>query len=478
MTNTVVDPSVDASGTVVTPDVPAGRRVTLVIAAAGTFLALAAYTLPLSDFATLSAALAAGPAAQTWILSSMSVGLTAAMLLSGTLADRHGRRLMFLTGSAVLAAGSLLAVLSATVSGGLRPDAFIAGRIVEGVGAAAVVASALALLSEAFPRPTERALASSVWGASLGAGIAVGPVGAAIADQVGHWWISYAGLGVLALALVGAGAVTLAESKSDLRQRPDLPGTGLFVAATGLALVALVTLRTSASAVVPMIMIAGAAALAVVFVISQLRRPEPMLDLRLFRRPRFAAAHLAGLMVGFGSIGIASLVGTYSAIVLGLNVWQTTGLIAVWAGMSTITAVAVRWLPDWFHGGRQLGWGMLAIAAGQLVMINTYSTEQLVIGLLVSGIAAGVVNAGLGRETAASAPGGRSGLGSGVNNTARYLGSAIGVTVAATLLLHGGHDLRLLHSGWNAAVVICSAAIALGGVAVLRLGLRAARADS
>jgi MFS family permease len=362
------------------------------------------------------------------------------------------------------------------LSGTIRPDAFIAGRIVEGAGAAAVVASALALLSEAFPRPAERALASSVWGASLGAGIAIGPVGAAIADQLGHWWLSYAGLGLLALVLIGVGAVTLAESRSALRQRPDLLGTGLFVTATSLALVALVALRTSNSAAVPVIMIAGAAALAVIFVISQLRLAEPMLDLRLFRQPRFAAAHLAGLMVGFGSIGIASLVATYSAIVLGLNVWQTSGLIGVWAGMSTVTAIAVRWLPDWFHGGRQLGWGMLAIAVGQLIMINTYATGQLVIGLLISGIAAGVVNAGLGRETAATAPGGRSGLGSGVNNTARYLGSAIGVTVTATLLLHGGHDVRLLHAGWNVAVVVCSVAIALGGVAVLRLGLQASRA--
>ncbi|GAB3916598.1 hypothetical protein GCM10027613_15320 [Microlunatus endophyticus] len=105
-------------------------------------------------------------------------------------------------------------------------------------------------------------------------------------------------------------------------------------------------------------------------------------------------------------------------------------------------------------------------------MIGTASLAPMVIGLLVSGIAAGVVNAGLGRETAASAPAGRSGLGSGVNNTARYLGSAIGATVAATLLLHGGHDARVLEHGWSSAVVVCSLAAAVGGV--LALGRRAA----
>lgn len=448
------------------------RRATLGIAAAGTFLALAAYTLPLSDFADLSTALGAGPAAQTWILSSMSLGLTAAVLLSGTLADRHGRRLVFVLGSGVLVAGTLLAVLAAAFAGGLRPDTFITGRIVEGVGAAAIIASALALISETFAEPNQRAVASSVWGASLGAGIAIGPVGAAIAGQLGHWWLSYAGLGLLAVLLIAVAVVGLTESRSAQRQRVDLFGTAIFISATVLVLIALVAFRTASSVVPSVIMLGIAALLFVVFVVSQLRLAEPMLDLRLFRHPRFAAVHIAGMMVGFGSIGLASLVGTYAVIGLGLGVWQTTGLIAVWAGMSTVTAAGVRWLPAWFHGGRQLGWGLLAIGAGQLVMLNAHSVPPMVVGLFVAGIASGVVNAGLGRETAASAPAGRSGLGSGVNNTARYLGSAIGVTVAATLLLHGGHDVALLHQGWNAAVLVCSAAVAIGGAIVLLLGRR------
>lgn len=452
-----------------------GRQLTLAIAAAGTFLALAAYTLPLSDFATLSQALAAGPAAQSWILSSMSLGLTTAMLLSGTLADRHGRRLVFLVGAVVLVAGTVLAVAADLVGTPLRADIFIAGRIVEGIGAAAVVASALALISQAFAEPHERALASSVWGASLGAGIAIGPIGAAVAGRLGHWWLSYAGLAVLTAVLITAGIAGLAESRSTRRDRLDLLGTGVFLTATVVVLVGLVGFRTSTSAVAPVVMIAVAGLLFAAFVVSQLRVSEPMLDLRLFRRPRFAAVHLAGLVVGFGSIGLVSLVGTYAVIALGLGVWQTTGLIAIWAGSSTITAVSVRWLPTWLHGGRQLGWGLLVIAIGQLVMINADSVGPMVIGLLVSGVASGIVNAGLGRETAASAPAGRSGLGSGVNNTARYLGSAIGVTVTATLLLHGGRDAALLHSGWNSAVVVCSTAAAVGGVAVLLLGRRVVR---
>ncbi|MBO0811124.1 MAG: MFS transporter [Microlunatus sp.] len=462
-----------AAERLVARDTGQGRRTTLAIAAAGTFLALAAYTLPLSDFAGLSVALGAGPATQTWILSSMSLGLTAGLLLSGTLADRHGRRSVFLVGAGVLVLGTLLAVLADLLTGPLRPDMFVAGRIIEGVGASAVIASALALISEAFVRPRDRALASSVWGASLGAGIAIGPVGAAVADRAGHWWLSYAGLGVLTVLLITAAAAGLAESRSARRDRPDLIGTALFLAGTVLLLIGLVRVRTASSALLPVILFASAGLLLVIFVISQLRLAEPMLDLRLFRQPRFAAVHLSGLIVGFGSIGLASLVGTYAVIVLGLGVWPTTGLIAVWAGASTVTAVAARWLPARAHGGRQLGWGLLVIAVGQLIMINAATVPPMLAGLLVSGIAAGVVNSGLGRETAASAPEGRSGLGSGVNNTARYLGSAIGVTVSATLLLHGGHDLRLLHSGWNAAVVVCSVALAVGAVAVLLLGSRA-----
>jgi MFS family permease len=453
----------------------ANSRATLVVAAAGTFLSLAAYTLPLSDFATLSTALSAGPAAQTWILSSMSLGLTATMLLAGTLADRHGRRLIFLLGAVVLAAGSLVPVAASVLSGQFRSEAFIAGRIIEGAGAAAVVASALALIAEAFPQPNQRALASSVWGAALGAGISVGPVGAAVANRVGHWWLAYLGLAVLTGLLTLAGAILLVESRAVLRRRADLIGTGAFLAATMLLLIGLVWFRTAASVRDPLIMIGVAVALFVIFVVSQFKITEPILDLRLFRQPRFAAVHLAGLITGFGSIGLMSLVGTYMVIALGLGVWQTTGLIVVWAGTSTLTAIAVRWLPSWFHPGRQLGWGLLVIAAGQFILIKADSIPVMIAGLLVAGLAAGVVNAGLGRETAASAPEGSSGLGSGVNNTARYLGSAIGVTVAATLLLHGGHDLARLQAGWSSAVLATSTVAALGGVAVLALGRRVSR---
>ncbi|WP_168207296.1 MFS transporter [Microlunatus elymi] len=451
------------------------RNATLIITAAGTFLALAAYTLPLTDLATLSSALAAGAAARTWILSSMSVGLTAAMLLAGTLADRYGRRRMFVLGAAVLLLGTVVDLAAGIVNVDLRSVTFIVGRVITGIGAAAVVAAALALLAEAFPRPAERATAGSTWAVALGAGIAAGPFGAALANRAGQWWLSYLGLAVLSAALLVVGGRGLAESRSADRRRLDLAGAVMFLLAAVTILIGLVDLRTSADRREPVIMIAVAVLLFVAFVMIEFRRRDPMLDPRYFRDRDFAAVQVAAFAVGLGSIGLMSVSGVFMIADFHLGVLATSIVFTCWSLASTVTAYFARRLPGWLRGRRQLGVALLIIAVGQLTLIRAESVAAMLPGFLIAGIAAGVVNSALGRETAGTAPEGRTGLGSGINNTARYLGSAIGVTLCASLLLHGGMDRRQLESGWTYAVALATALLAAGGVAVLILNRSSVR---
>lgn len=452
-------------------------RPTLAVAATGTFLALIAYTLPLSDLGTVARALSAGPTAQIWILSSMSLGLTAAMLLAGTLADRHGHRRMFLLGTGVSVIGALLGLISAVASPGLQPSIFITGRVVEGIGAAAVIAGALALIGQAFPEPAERAVASSAWGAALGAGIAAGPFVSALATAGGAWWSAYLAVAASTAGLGFASRSVLVESRATGSHPLDVAGTATFVAAAVLGLIALVSVRTTGGLLPVILAILAVLALGG-FLALELRQRRPMLELRLFRDPRFAGAHLSAFVTGLGSIGLMSVASTYLIIELGLSGVQTAALIGIWSGTSTIAALAARWLPITVQGAGQLGIGLIGIGIGQLMLITTGSVLSAVPGLLVAGLAAGVVNAGLGRETAASAPRGRIGLGSGVNNTARYLGSAIGVTICAALLFQGGTSPTLLRAGWHQAVLLASVIALVGGAAVLVLARARSRSTA
>ena len=153
----------------------------LTVAALGTFLSLVAFTVPVATLNPIAATLGSGTSGRTWILSSMSIGLGAALLSTGTISDDFGRRRTFETGALVLALGSVLSALS-TGTG-----VFVLARVVQGVGAAAVIASSLGIIAACFPPGPRRAAASGVWGASVGAGIAVGPLMAAGLDVLLTW---------------------------------------------------------------------------------------------------------------------------------------------------------------------------------------------------------------------------------------------------------------------------------------------------
>ncbi|WP_217428053.1 MFS transporter [Microlunatus speluncae] len=438
----------------------------LAVSSVGTFLALVAFTLPLADLPTIVTVLGAGPAESAWILSSMSVGLAAALLIAGRLADDYGRRRMFLIGCAVLALGSFAALLPSA-------PVFIAGRIVAGIGGAAITLASLGLIAAGHQEPARRAAATGVWGAVLGAGIAAGPLLAGVAHLIGAWWSAYLVVGVAAVAAAIMAWVSLAESRVPERQRVDLVGGVIFVAAMVVSLTGLVWLRLAAQPYQPILVIIGGALLFVVFVIIELRVAQPMLDPRLFRGPRFTGQVVAGFTTGIGIIALCSVSITFLISGLGFTALAAAGTLALWSGTSVLTALLARPLAQRVGGGTQLAIGLLGVAAGQALMIPAHSFATIAPGLFLAGIASGVLNAGLGREAVASVPAGRGGFGSGVNNTARYLGSAIGVTITGILLLHGSAPSDpsgdQLTGGWTAAATVTAVLSALGGLTVLIL---------
>ncbi|WP_124389443.1 MFS transporter [Rhodococcus wratislaviensis] len=441
---------------------------TLSVASLGTFVALVAFCAPLGNMPTVAAALSAGPAAQTWILSSMSVGLAAVLLTAGALADDYGRRRVFHWGAWLLALGAVVGAVSQ------EPVLFIVGRLIQGVAGAALIAASLGAVAHAFAAPAARATASGIWGASVGAGIAVGPVLAGLLDLAGWWRGLYWALAVASLAIGQVATRALAESRSAVPKRIDVPGAFTLCAAMVLILVALVEGRQGNTPATALCGI-GAAVFTLAFVGVERRRPFPMLDLALFRRRDFLAATLAALATGAGIIGLMSFACTFLVKTMHVSTLAAAGVIALWSGTSVVASLLARKLPARLAGSPQLVIGLAGVGVAMLTMTGLSpesSLLRLIPGLLLAGIASGLLNAGLGRQAVASVPADQGGLGSGANNTARYLGSSIGVTIVSIIALDPAGTIDGMVTGWNHAAVTMGliSLVGAGVVAVLVRG--------
>jgi MFS family permease len=440
---------------------------TLAVAAAGTLLVLVAFTVPLTTLASTAGDLRAGPGAQAWVLSAMSVGCAAGLLSSGAIGDDRGRRRVFVVGALVLAAASVL--------GALAPNALVlvVARIVQGLGGAAVLACGLGLIGHVFPSGPARARATGVWGAALGAGVALGPILAAELDAAAGWRLPYVltALGAAALAL--AGRVLLVEEQAARPKPVDVAGTLLLGLGLSALLAGLVEGRLSWTRLSTIGLLVAGLVLVAGFVVVQHRGTHPMLDLTLFRRPDFAAATVAALASGAGVLSLLSFVPTLLERAMGVDALLAAVALLAWSATSVLTALAARWLPA--SPRVLLITGLVGCAAGQLALAGLHtdsSIGRLLPGLVVAGAANGVLNAALGRQAVASVPPERAAMGSGANNTARYLGSAIGLTVVAVLVTRTGGGAAGLVSGWEVAVLVTAGFSLLGALAVLFLRLR------
>jgi MFS family permease len=430
-------------------------------------LTLVAFTAPLAILNATATSLGADTAGRIWILSSMSVGLGAVLLSTGTIADDYGRRRTFVAGMLVLALASFLAALAPQTS------MFVFARVLQGVGGAAVIASSLGLIAHAFAPGPARAAASGVWGAAVGAGIAVGPLVAAGLDRLADWRDTYWLLGAAVLAVAVAARVLVGESRSDRPRGLDLPGVVTLGVGISALLAALVEGRLGWTRPTVLVLAVLAVLALALFVLVQARVAAPMLEPSLWRQPAFAVATGAAFATGAGVLGLMPYLAGF--LEAALRVPATTGavLFLAWSGTSVLSALLARRIPARVSGRVQLAIGLLGVAAGQLALGGVAADStwvRFVPGLLVAGVASGILNAALGREAVASVPAGRSGMGSGANNTARYVGSAIGVTVVAVIVA-GAPGGAI--AGWNLAVLV-TAAISISG-ALLVLGCRPRR---
>lgn len=446
----------------------ASERAVVPLVAASTLLTLMTFTAPLATVRSISATLETGVDGQAWILSSMSVGLAALLLSSGTIADDLGRRRTLVAGLVLMALGSLVCAVAPSTL------VFVLARVAQGVGGAAITAAGLGTIAHTFPVGPARAAASGVWGASVGAGIAVGPLVSAASDRWASWRDVYVLLAVVAAVLAWLTQRHVAESRSPVPRGIDVWGVVLLASGLSSLLAALVESRHGAGTTLVVLAVVGLGLLGG-FVVVEARVAAPMIELSLLRVPAFRAATIGAVATGLGPVALFSYLVGFSGAALVWSPWKSSVLLLAWSGTSVVFALLARRLPPSFSGSAQLAWGLGAVAVG-LVSLTGLTTDvgwaRFLPGLLLAGVATGIINAALGREAVASVPPGRGAMGSGANNTARYLGAAIGVTIVAVVVAGGSDGPSDLVAGWNVAAIVTGVFCALGALAIVASGPR------
>ncbi|MEV1020787.1 MFS transporter [Streptomyces sp. NPDC050264] len=436
---------------------------TLAVTSAATAVALMTYTAPMITLGDTAASLHTALSSQAWLLNGTPLGLAALLLVAGSLADDYGRRRAFLYGT--------LALGITTVLGALAPNTllFTLARVAQGAASAAILAASLGLLVHAFPTPAGRIRATGVWGAFVSGGIALGPVAAGAVTRFADWRWAYAVLGAAALIVAALAPKALTESRSPRGGRPDLPGA-LTLGVALVALLAALTLGRDGWLRAPIgVLLLATAVLLTAFVIVERRSKTPMLDLSLLRRPLFLASTAGALFTGLSVIALFSYVPTLVQHTMGVTPMGTAGLFVVWSGTSFLVALQARRLAGKVSPRHQLALGFVLHALAVATMLGAAGSghwTRLLPGLLISGIGSGLLNAALPLLAVESAPAGRAAMGSGANNTARYIGSAAGVALMIAVSTSTGTSRHALDQGTNTALIV-SGVLALAAAAVL-----------
>jgi MFS family permease len=442
----------------ITPASSSARK--LSIAAAGTLLVTAVFSAFVVTVNDSARSFHAGVAGEAWALSGMSLGLATALLTAGALADDLGHRRVLTCSAGLLAGASVVAALAPTMA------VLVTARVLQGVAGGGVLAAGLGSIGRTFPAGPARTHATGVWGAAVGAGIAVGPLaGAGLAAPLGWrsgFWLEAAGA-----AAVMTAAATLSESHVATKRPLDLPGIATLGAGMALLTAALVEARHGWSDTTTIALFAAAALLLAAFAAVELTRRRPLLDPRLFAHPRFLASITGALFTGLAVIGLMSYSPALMEGGLHLSALASATVLAAWSATSMVVALAARSLPDRLRAQTRLAIGLALAATGEVALTGLGTNTgwgRLLPGLLIAGIGSGIANAALGRIAVESVPHDRAGMGSGANNTARYLGGAAGVALIVTIA-SSASPTRLI-DGWNNAALVSAGLCALGAAIV------------
>ena len=453
------------------------KHLTLLLLALTGLMLILDLTITNVALPSIQRALRMTPQGLQWVVNAYALGYGGFLLLGGRLADRLGRRRVFLAGVAVFTLASLV--------GGLAPSAgvLVAARGLQGLGAALAGPASLSIITTAFAEGPERNRALGVWSAVLASGGAIGMLAGGLLTQYASWrWVLFVNVPFSAIAFAGAFALLKKERRAPRLSNFDALG-GLLVTGGMLLLVyALVkapevgwgTTRTIGE-------LAAAAATLAAFVANELRVANPLVPLSILRVKGVAAADgtqmvmVAGLLPMFFFLTLyMQTVLHYSPIQTGTAYLPFTGGVIIVAGISSQLFARIGTKP-FIVAGSLIGAGGLYWLSR--IPVHGSYTSDILPGLLVVAFGLGAVF--VGATTAANAGIGedKAGLAAGLLNSGQQLGGALGLAILSALatahtnaLLHAGHDsiAQAATHGYQRALM-AGAGFALAAAAVALL---------
>jgi EmrB/QacA subfamily drug resistance transporter len=424
---------------------------TLLAVSVATFMLLLDITVVNTALPSIEEDLGASFTELQWVIDAYTLSLAALVLTAGMLADRLGRRRVFAAGLAIFTVASLAA--------GLAPDPTFLNitRAIQGIGGAIMFAVSLALIAQEFTAGRERGAAMGVYGATIGIAVATGPlVGGALTDSLG--WESIFFLNVP----IGIAAIAVTYAKLRETRDPNastIDWAGLVTFSTALFLLVFGLLRGNEEgwgSTTIVSLLAGAGALLALFLAIESRVKEPMLPLHLFRKRAFTGVQLAALGVSASMFALFLYLTFYLQGFLGhspieagliyLPITVTTFFVSAAMGALIITRVPARVL---------LFVGLALVGGGLLLMTGLDASDEwttLLAGFVISGVGIGLINPVIADVAVSVVPKEQSGMASGINDTFRQVGIAIGIAAWGAIFLgRGASEVEQLAAGTPAA---------------------------
>ena len=402
-----------------------------------------------------------------WTIDAYTLVIASLLMLSGSTADRVGRRRVFQLGLCLFSLGSLLCALAPSL------DALIAARVLQAIGGSMLNPVAMSIIRNVFNDPRERAQAIGVWGAMMGVSMALGPViGGTLVDSLSWRWVFLVNLPV-GLAAIVLTALFVPESRAPRARRSDPVGQVLVIVALATLTYAIIEgPRNGWLSAETLILFAVSVVAFISLVVWELRRDQPLIEIRFFRSAPFSGASAIAVCAFAGLGGFLLLNTLYLQEVRGLSPltpastrcrwrarsWSSGPCLDVW---SALAGPACRWWPARWRS-----------SAGALILTQLTTTTSfalLFVSYALFGFGFGMINPPITNTAVSGMPPSQAGVAAAVASTSRQVGVTLGVAVLGALA--GGAATGALGPGFAAATHVSWWITVALGLVILVLAL-------
>jgi EmrB/QacA subfamily drug resistance transporter len=367
-----------------------------------------------------------------WTVTAYALTFAVLLLSGGKLGDMYGRRRIFMIGLLVFTVSSLVCGLASSA-----PE-LIGARAVQGVGSALMMPATLSIITATFAA-AQRGMAIGIWAGVSAMALAIGPLlGGVITEHISWNWIFFVNVPIGILAVIAAIVVVPESSDMSHEQRLDLPGlvtSGIGLLALVYALIEAHRLGWTSATIIALFAVAAVALTAFVFL--ELHQRLPMLDLSLFKNGTFTGANLVAILVTLAMFGIFVFFPIYMQDLLGWSPIQAGAALLPWTILIVIFAPIAGKLSDhvgsrWLMAGGMATVGLCCLELSTVAVDSTF--WRLLPGFILGGLGMAFVMTPMSAAVMGSAPVDKAGVASGVLNTFRQVGVALGIAITGAIV--------------------------------------------